>query len=70
MADLEENQDFREHALKVVEAVELATSMLQEVDDLRDILISLGSIHVSMGLQDAHLDVSTPKKNAATWNVI
>ena len=55
--ELEKNEHFRHHALQVVEAVELAISMLQDVDDLRDVLISLGSIHVSMGLQDVHFDV-------------
>lgn len=57
--ELEKNEQFQHHALQVVEAVDLAISMLQEVDDLRDVLISLGSIHVSMGLQDVHFDVST-----------
>ena len=55
--ELEKNEHFRHHALQVVEAVELGISMLQDVDDLRDVLISLGSIHVSMGLQDVHFDV-------------
>ena len=57
--ELEENEQFKHHALQVVEAVDLATSMLRVVDELRDVLISLGSIHVSMGLQDVHFDVST-----------
>ena len=56
--ELEQNLDFKDHSLKVVETIELATSMLQEIDDLSNILISLGSMHVSMGLQDAHFDVS------------
>ena len=58
--ELESNIAFRAHALTVMEAVELASSMLDELSDLRDILIGIGSVHAAKGLhlQSAHFDVS------------
>ena len=64
MDELGNNSAFRIHALAVMEAVELASSLLDELSDLRDILIGIGSIHAAKGLhlQNGHFDVSARKK--------
>ena len=58
MDELENNEDFRAHALQVTEAVSLAVSFLQDIPGLFSVLKDLGSVHTVYGIQDAHFDVS------------
>lgn len=56
--DLEENEDFRAHALQVTEAVALAVSSLDDLDGLNSVLKDLGSVHCTHGIVDEHFAVS------------
>ena len=56
--ELEDNEYYRAHALQVVEAVGLAISFLDELNELKTVLRDLGSVHCKNELQDAHFDVS------------
>lgn len=58
MEEIEENEQFRAHALQVTESVSLAVSTLDEMDELVGILKQLGAAHSPHGLQNAHYDVS------------
>lgn len=53
----EEDSAFRDHSLKVVEAIGLAVSFLGDTDTLETVLQDLGSVHVTHGLQDVHFEV-------------
>ena len=53
----EEDSAFRDHALKVVEAIGLAVSFLGDTDTLETVLQDLGSVHVRHGIQDVHFEV-------------
>lgn len=56
--ELENNEDYRSHALQVVEAVGLAISFLDELGELEVVLGDLGSVHCNNMLKDEHFDVS------------
>ena len=53
----EENKLYREHAFRVVEAVGLAISFLNDLDSLEGVLEDLGSVHAIHGVQDPHFEV-------------
>lgn len=54
----ESDENFRGHALQVMEAVSLAVSSLDDIPSLCLVLKDLGSLHCAYGVQDAHFEVS------------
>ena len=65
--DLEANEDYRRHALQVVEAVGLAIGMLDDAAALEEVLENLGSAHCNHKVEDPHFDVrSTPHAHTHT----
>ncbi len=54
----ESNETYSQHALQVVEAVQLAVQSLDDLPGLFMILKDLGSVHCLHNVQDAHFEVS------------
>lgn len=54
----ENDEDYRHHALQVVEAVQLAVQTLDDLPGLTMVLHDLGSVHSLHGVYDPHFDVS------------
>lgn len=59
----EENEDYKDHALRVVEAIGLAISMLDDEAAVKDVLVDLGTVHCKHSVQDPHFDVSLSRSS-------